>query len=219
MAVTKNTRIASYTTSEWRNRKAELVEKHAGQKIVFRLRQGRVDVYAPVEVEGRIQRRATCQCCGGDVALTKGDRTAHHGYTRPGYGWQTESCMGARALPYELGHDQLDLWIEALEAHEAKRVELREKLLAGDVTTLPIRTRQGGKTVFVDITEAEANATPSHQLAIYAYGKTNWQVLIERAIGQVESELRHVRRDLQEQRERRESWAHRPEAIREVEVA
>lgn len=41
-----------------------------------------------------------CQVCGRQIEANTGV-IAHHGYTRPGGGWQTESCVGARHKPYE----------------------------------------------------------------------------------------------------------------------
>lgn len=57
----------------------------------------------------------TCQVCGRAIRAASG-RIAHHGYQRPGGGWQTASCRGARHVPYEVGHDALDAWIEELTA-------------------------------------------------------------------------------------------------------
>lgn len=48
-----------------------------------------------------------CQICGRAIRAPEG-LIAHHGYRRPGSGWQTSSCWGARHVPYEQGHDALD---------------------------------------------------------------------------------------------------------------
>lgn len=64
-----------------------------------------------VEAEGE---RMTCQCCGGSY-LAKLGTIAHHGYQRPGTGWQTASCMGAKFVPFENGHARLDQLIATLE--------------------------------------------------------------------------------------------------------
>jgi hypothetical protein len=45
--------------------------------------------------------RMTCQCCGRKI-LAKTGSIAHHGYERPGHGWQTSSCFGAKRLPWEV---------------------------------------------------------------------------------------------------------------------
>jgi hypothetical protein len=65
-----------------------------------------------------------CQVCGRAIKANTGT-IAHHGYQRPGYGYQTRSCAGARHVPYEVGHDALDSWITWLiPAIEAKTVVL-----------------------------------------------------------------------------------------------
>lgn len=43
----------------------------------------------------------TCQICGRGI-FAEGGVIAHHGYERPGWGYQTASCEGARALPFEV---------------------------------------------------------------------------------------------------------------------
>jgi len=43
---------------------------------------------------------SVCQVCGRQIESQKGV-IAHHGYKRPGDGWQTASCLGARYLPYQ----------------------------------------------------------------------------------------------------------------------
>jgi hypothetical protein len=45
--------------------------------------------------------RTTCQICGRAIKANTGIIAAH-GYKRPGYGWQTASCYGARHQPYEV---------------------------------------------------------------------------------------------------------------------
>lgn len=88
----------------------------------------------------------TCQICGREIKTVRGypivavdgrgrqsaetDETiAHHGYERPGDGWQTASCMGARWRPYEAACDAIPLAIEACERHlESTRAALAKWL-------------------------------------------------------------------------------------------
>ena len=42
----------------------------------------------------------TCPCCFGRFALSKG-KMVHHGFQRPGTGYQTESCFGFGYEPFE----------------------------------------------------------------------------------------------------------------------
>ena len=75
-----------------------------------------------------------CQICGRAIKAKSG-RIAHHGYQRPhfGSGWQTASCLGARALPYEVSADLLPSAIAACAAWKG-RVEERIASLAGTPT-------------------------------------------------------------------------------------
>lgn len=65
-----------------------------------------------------MKNATTCQVCGRGIKAKAGV-IAHHGYERPGDGWQTASCFGARAVPYEVGCDRLRLAIERVQAHLA----------------------------------------------------------------------------------------------------
>ncbi|MDE2096554.1 MAG: hypothetical protein KGL39_04850 [Patescibacteria group bacterium] len=60
------------------------------------------------------EKARTCQICGRPIFAELG-LIAHHGYERPGEGWQTESCIGARELPFETSRDVLGNHIVALE--------------------------------------------------------------------------------------------------------
>lgn len=60
------------------------------------------------------EKRMTCQICGRPIKASKG-LIAHHGYKRPGCGWQTASCAGARYLPYEVGRDRIPEVIKGIQ--------------------------------------------------------------------------------------------------------
>src|SRR4249919_4341211 len=67
------------------------------------------------EEKARKQASAmTCQCCGRQIFAQRG-KIAHHGYERPGYGWQTASCMGALYLPFEVDRTRLADLIVSLQ--------------------------------------------------------------------------------------------------------
>lgn len=48
----------------------------------------------------------TCQICARQIKTRYGS-IAHHGYKRPGGGWQTASCYGASYWPYEISCDRI----------------------------------------------------------------------------------------------------------------
>lgn len=52
----------------------------------------------------------TCPCCFHQIAKAKNGKMVHHGYQRPGNGWQTSSCPGIRFKPLEESLEGL-LWI------------------------------------------------------------------------------------------------------------
>lgn len=54
------------------------------------------------------QLRMSCGCCQRPIAVMGGEptgRMAHHGYQRPGHGWQTASCPGIKFMPLETTDD------------------------------------------------------------------------------------------------------------------
>jgi len=60
------------------------------------------------------EKITTCQICARPVK-SKSGLIAHHGYKRPGGGWQTASCAGAKHLPYEISCDILPPTIEKIK--------------------------------------------------------------------------------------------------------
>jgi len=70
--------------------------------------------------------KTTCQICEREIKSKKGF-IAHHGYTRPEKGWQTDSCMGARQLPYEKSRDIIPKVIQSIKNFIGLReVEIKE---------------------------------------------------------------------------------------------
>lgn len=67
-----------------------------------------------------------CQVCGREIK-SKSGFIAHHGYTRPDVGWQTESCVGARQLPYEKSRDIIPKAIQSIKSFiELRKAEIKE---------------------------------------------------------------------------------------------
>lgn len=89
----------------------------------------------------------TCQCCASKILANKGV-IAHHGYQRPGIGWQTSSCFGARHLPFEVDRETLGLLIKNLKARRVNMVEHRRKIEAEETSIrksweVPVRGEDG----------------------------------------------------------------------------
>lgn len=89
---------------------------------------------------------AHCQICGRAIK----DKTgviAHHGYTRPGDGYQTSSCYGARHLSYELSCDVIQLAIDANNAWIARTEAALADFLANPPATLDFKRHGHGPIV------------------------------------------------------------------------
>lgn len=157
-----------------------------------------VSVWAVEQVAATLQTRGTCQCCGGDVAVVSG-KVAHHGYKRPGYGWQTSSCSGARHRPYEQAHDALDRLIAALEREEQARTAKVVALRAGNVSELAVRVGWGRKA------RVEMVRAPNFAEIPELRNRT-WHGLLQDALNEAERDLSYLRADLAAQRTRREAW-------------
>src|SRR5262245_42275040 len=76
---------------------------------------------------------SNCQICERNIKDSKGV-IAHHGYKRPGSGWQSASCMGARHQSYAKSRDVIPIAIEYLRRWIANREDYLAKVKAGTVT-------------------------------------------------------------------------------------
>jgi hypothetical protein len=79
----------------------------------------------------------TCQCCGGRYLANTGT-IAHHGYQRPGDGWQTASCIGAKFEPFEVSRERLYVHIKDLKGWEVGAVADR-KAVADETEPVSMR--------------------------------------------------------------------------------
>lgn len=66
----------------------------------------------PSGILGAVVKK-TCPCCFRPIAVVR-EKMAHHGYTRPGQGWQTASCPGVRFKPLEVSSEGLEWLITTL---------------------------------------------------------------------------------------------------------
>jgi hypothetical protein len=82
----------------------------------------------------------TCQICGRAIKANTGT-IAHHGFKRPGPGWQTASCYGTHFRPYEVACDAIPHEIDRLGAYLAQTEAALAKHLAEPPETLTTLTR------------------------------------------------------------------------------
>lgn len=71
--------------------------------------------------------KATCQICEREIKANTG-LIAHHGYQRPGGGWQSASCWGARHLPYEKSCEQIQPCIDFIKTYVKRQQDFIKEL-------------------------------------------------------------------------------------------
>lgn len=71
-----------------------------------------------------MQQTTHCQICARDIKARTGV-IAHHGYQRPGNGWQTSSCLGARYPSYEESNKRIP---EVQEIYKGMLTHNKERL-------------------------------------------------------------------------------------------
>lgn len=100
---------------------------------------------------------AECQICGRAIGAKVGV-IAHHGYTRPGEGWQTGSCPGVRFVPYSTSRDRLT---EVLAWAVKGVADWQGAIaLAPEIQSLPRRKSRDGLRVDVGVKYAPSLTWP-----------------------------------------------------------
>lgn len=64
-------------------------------------------------------------------------RIAHHGFKRPGQGWQTASCFGAKYEPYETNSDAIPIVIDHISKYREGQVAALATLMTDPPPGLP----------------------------------------------------------------------------------
>jgi hypothetical protein len=104
------------------------------------------------EREERAKVEMTCQVCARGIMANTG-LLAHHGYQRPGTGWQTASCRGAKELPFQVSRDALGAEIADATAYAALRRE-QARAARAEESAITIKYSVlmdvGGRQQFVD---------------------------------------------------------------------
>ena len=169
------------------------------------------------KTEAQLEREAatmTCQCCGQRYLANVGT-IAHHGYQRPGGGWQTASCDGAKAVPFEVGRDRLGLLIGSLKSWETRAVAEWQAVKA---ETRPVTLRFPDRSVkadrwgqrpymSVDVTRDTFDAIRSSReddfrsYSLYSFDSVKESDLIGR-----DRQIKGVRTEIKEQQARYDGW-------------
>jgi hypothetical protein len=127
------------TTSPWGHQRTtairglkfetkEAAEAHIPMLAAYQRQTAFVDVRKDKSKDEAYQMH--CQCCGRAIFAETGS-IAHHGYQRPGDGWQTASCWGAKHLPFEVSRNVLGDLIKHLEKRLEGSIDYRGKVADG----------------------------------------------------------------------------------------
>lgn len=167
------------------------------------------ETQANAEERARRERLSmTCQCCGRRILANTGV-IAHHGYERPGEGWQTASCMGARELPYEADRTVLGRLITILHTHVERLTKhladvRHERCSISFEWTVNYSTRETKRVdVTVDTFDAlyAEHQTPFRRSSIY-----RWDDLKVREIRSIEHRIGQIKDDAKRCQRRYDAW-------------
>lgn len=155
----------------------------------------------------------TCQCCGRDILAETGV-IAHHGYERPGGGYQTLSCFGARHLPFEVCRDTLGELIVLLKV----KLETEQRHLA-DVTAerKPLlwkyndhseckNTWSKPKLKYASVTRETMPQVVEETAEVRKALAPSFDELKTRVIANADTEIRMLTRDIEVQEGRYAGW-------------
>lgn len=147
----------------------------------------------------------TCQICGRHIYASKGI-IAHHGYTRPGDGWQTASCYGARHEPFETSRDTLGLYIEMCNVQLAKAQARRDELYGGkvDVIRLENKLDENGRAMYTR--DQYGKRDPIKHLITYTPTTPGYGKALEKAINETLMDITNLSIEIGHQMDRFENW-------------
>lgn len=156
----------------------------------------------------------TCQCCGRAIFAETGT-IAHHGYERPGEGWQTASCMGAKFLPFEVARERLGDLIRYIESHlvdlraSLARVQSEAVALSFHYSIRPRGVGFGAKRVehHVAVTrETFDDVRAAYESEMRNNSVHSFDDIKSRAVASLESSIRNTESDRKTQQARFDGW-------------
>lgn len=99
-----------------------------------------------IEATAEPVKTTTCQICGRSILANTG-LISHHGYKRPGGGWQTKSCAGARHLPYEQSCDLIPVIVGKIGQFVIFQAAAIDEMMTNPPATVEQSDRSGYRTV------------------------------------------------------------------------
>ncbi|NVO13877.1 MAG: hypothetical protein HXX10_07560 [Rhodoplanes sp.] len=142
-----------------------------------------------------------CQICGRMIKANTGT-IAHHGYKRPGDGWQTASCFGAKFRPYEVACDALPRAIELAEAFKARAELALATMQSSPPAELKYTVDAWGKLATVTRPDGFNPASPT----IERHRRGSYESVYRNAIWKLQGDIQGVVADLEYLRKRLADW-------------
>ena len=127
--------------------------------------KGRAPSSAPAKPVNPDKIIKTCPVCFRPIAVKK--LMVHHGYERPGYGWQTASCPGVNFEPLEVSSAGLEWLITTLRARLQHTEESLSNRFAVETLSVPNKAHRTKEPNFVEINKSSPDWSKHFELYVY----------------------------------------------------
>lgn len=107
----------------------------------------------------------TCQICGRELKVNKWGQVSHHGYKRPGEGWQTVGCLGSKKYSYERSRVDLERYIKHLQNMIKTTTEDVERMKSTEAPIV-VRSRNRQEIRYISRGDAEYLIVKRRQVMI-----------------------------------------------------
>ena len=127
--------------------------------------KGRAPSTAPAKPVNPKKIIKTCPVCFRPIAVKK--LMVHHGYERPGYGWQTASCPGINFEPLEVSSAGLEWLITTLRTRLQQTEESLRNRFALETLSVPNKAHSSKEPNFVEINKSSPDWSKHFELYVF----------------------------------------------------
>jgi hypothetical protein len=174
----------------------EAIKKLKAENRIIKGRKPSMKPAAPVNPDKDIK---TCPVCLGQYAVSKQGLMVHHGFLRPGTGYQTRSCDGVSFKPLEVSTDGLVWYISMLEkqiAENKKNLKIAPKLTDIGNPRYDIRdAKRLGEKYKIPMFFIKANTAPEE-----------WNRLLNILISDIKREIEYLNSSLKHRNKILADW-------------
>ena len=147
----------------------------------------------------------TCQICARSIKAKSG-LIAHHGYQRPwGEGFQTDSCFGSRALPYEKSRDRIPSHRDTIKAWADGRAKFAKILRAEPPANMSYYPTHGHKR-FERVDVPKPDVFNVDQTMAMGHPFNSYPNLFKSSIATAELEAEQGRAEVRRLQKRYDAW-------------